>query len=700
MAHHKGLFAVFLAIASPDVGLARQQAEARLPHAIAEASIRVTELVEFAVAPDGRTVAYVTAAPTSNGDAYALSVWASEARKGSKGRKLADLADSPSTYVRPALTFSPDGNRLAYLSAGQAHLLDVATGRDRLIAEGRIPEGAVVTDAAWSPNGEDVALIVASPQPQEEAIGGKEMDVSWPYWGGDAGPGRRILLVDVASGGVEFLTGPDLDVAEMSWSPDGRRLALAATPSASADRFYELDLYILDRRSRTVTPIVKLEGVDNQPKWSPGGKWIAFATQGGRGDKNWLQFLGLYNVETGAIENPARAELAAGMGTPRDFSWGSDALLYFVGDHRLHTPIFELDLTSARLRRFSPLDHQILSGVSVSPATRAILFGCESFARPRELCQSPMADFKPQLVTDLNPKLKLPPHKLETISWKSEDGRWDLEGVLIRPAGAASRLPLVTLIEGGPSMVRTHFGLVQQYPVHALVAGGYAVFAPNTRGRGGYSKAFRQAIPDNKDFVKGAFGDMMSGVDKLVRDGVADPERLGIAGFSYGAVLTAYSISQTKRFGAASINDGPVDFPETMALGAANLALQQHWQHQTGFSDPYDIEDLSRMKAQSPICHVANVRTPSLLEYGRHDFGGVGEMMGGKLFQGLRRFEIPSEFILYPRTGHGIYEPRLRKESARRNLEWFDYWLLGRATERMILKYGPPHQSRRASSGR
>jgi dipeptidyl aminopeptidase/acylaminoacyl peptidase len=678
---------ILVAAASPSV-LAQDKTGIRPPPAIADAAIDVTELVEFAVAPDGHSVAYVTATPQPEGDAYAIAIWVGDSTPGGRRRKLVDLPESPTPYVQPSPHFSPDGNRLAYLSQNEVHLVDLATGQERSSLKGKLPVGATATDFAWSPNGEEMALVVAMPQPVEEEAGGKEMTVVWPYWGGDSGPGSRVAIFDIASGRTEFVTGDELDVAEMSWSPDGERLALAASPSVSTERFYDRDIYILDRRSRTTKAVVTLDGVDSQPKWSPEGGSIAFASQRGEGSRNWRQLLGLYDVETGAISYPALSQFEAGLGSPRDFTWDSEQRLFFISDHRLHAPIFELDLASAQVRQFSPLDHVILSGAVVSPANRAMLFGCESFDKPRELCMSSTARFASKPLTDLNPRLTLPPHTLEIISWKSEDRRWGLEGVLIRPRGAARPLPLITLIEGGPSMVRLHFGLVQQYPVHALVAGGYAVFAPNTRGRGGYSRAFAQAIPDSKDFVAGAFSDMMTGIDRLVREGVADPETLGVAGFSYGAVLTAFSITQTARFDAASVNDGPVDLPETMALGAANPGMQQHWQDQAGFSDPYDPQDLARMKAQSPIYHIANVRTPSLLEYGYKDHGGVGEMMGGKFFQGLRRFGVPSEFILYPRTGHGIYEPSLRKESARRNLEWFDYWLLGQATERMRKTYG------------
>ena len=654
--------------------------------ALAESVVDVTRLVEFAATRDGRTIAYLAAMPSPQGDSYTLSLWVGEAGNLRSARRLAELPTTPSIYVDTSLSFAPDGTRLAYQSRGAVHLVDLADGRDRALNITGLPEGATVSDFAWAPNGTELALIVGFAPPPEPG-GGREMSVAWPYWGGDSGRGRQVAIAQLESGRAEFVTGADLDVAELSWSPDGRHLALAASPTSSGSRFYDQDIYLVDRERAEAIPIVRLEGVDSSPVWSPGGSLIAFATQHGEGSRDWLQGLGLYNVRTRQVTYPARAQIEGGFGSPRSVAWVSDARLLFQSDHHFHAPIVALDVPNGRIRQLSPLDLAFNSGLAVPGSGRAMLFTCETIDRPRDLCASPVDRYQPRRLTNLNPDRQLPSGEAEIISWRSQDDRWDLEGVLVRPHGSRSPRPLITLIEGGPTMARVHFGLIQWYPVHALLAGGYAVFVPNTRGRSGYSRAFRRAIPENRDFAPGPFSDMMTGIDKLVRDGIADPERLGIGGHSYGGFLTAYSITQTRRFGAASINDAPVNFPYAMSLGAANPAMQEHWQHQTGFSDPYDPADLALMRAQSPITRIADARTPTLLEFGYREFGGVGEMAGGEFLHGLRRFGVPAELILYPRTGHGIHEPRLRRESARRNLEWFDHWLLRRSTDRMRQRY-------------
>lgn len=674
----------------------------REPLDVASAAVNVRELAnfygppQFAISSDGRTIAYVEATPTDRGDAYSIALWVGDKAPEGKRRLLVKLPDSPSTAVSASPRFSPDGQSLAYLSQGEVQLVDLATGAQRSLTKDRLPAGATPISFSWAPDGSAMALLLAMP-PDEVPDGGMETTTDWPM--GGPGPASRLALLDMKSGTADLLSDPSIDVMSMSWAPDGKRLALGAAPVESNDRYYDQDIYIIDRSSRSVTLAARLEGLDSEPAWSPDGRWIAFASQAGEGSKDWLQLLGLIDVESGAISFPARAEFEEGLSTPRHFAWGTGGRLYFTSAHHLHAPIFELSLPGARLRRFSPLDRSYLSGLIASPDHRSLLFGRETVDRPRDLYMSPVGRFEQRRLTSFNPQLALPAHNLRLLSWKSPDGRWDIDGVLIAPEGPSGPRPLITLVEGGPSMVRLQFELGQQQRVFALVAGGYAVFLPNTRGRPGYSKAFRRAIPDNKDYVAGGYSDLMAGIDKLVSEGVADPDRLGISGFSYGAVLTAYTIGQTRRFAAASINEAPVDWRYSMSLGAANPAMQAQWRDQVGYGDPYDPADLALMTDQSPIHHVSKVETPTLLEYGVKEYGGLDEMGGGQLFQALRRFRIPSELIRYPRTGHGINEPRLRLESARRNLEWFDYWLLGRATPRMTRTYGPSPVKRQPPEG-
>ena len=673
------MFALALAALASTASAAPQAVP---PADVASRAIVVRELAnphgpaQFAIAPDGHAIAYVVTEPLQDGSAYTSALYLGRLQNRSSDRVLVKLADSPAPFAQPNPRFSPAGNRLALLADGGVETIEVATGKRSDLTRSRLPEGSEVLDFAWSPDGQGMALRLAMPA-GAEAQGGRETDTSWPL-GGD-GAGARLAILE-QTGAARLVTGPELDVASMSWSPDGHYLALAASPAASKDRYYDQDIYLLDLGAGRTSLVAHLDGVDSDPVWSPDGRRLAFATQAGKGNHDWLQKLGLIDAATGAVSFPAAAQFEAGLGSPHDIIWRDGDHLLFTSAHHLRSPIFELDAVSGTLRRLSPLNLEYLSGIAVAPGAGMMLFGCEAIDRPRELCASPARRFSERRVTSLNPGLRLPAEKTGIISWKSADARWMLDGVLIEPGGRTGRVPVITLVEGGPSMVRTQYQLEQQYPVHAFIAAGYAVFVPNTRGRTGYSTSFRRAIPDAHDYVGGGFGDVMSGLDRLVLMGVADRARLGIAGFSYGGVLSAYAITRTHRFAAASILDAPVDFVQMMKPGAANPAIQAQWRDQVGYSNVYDKRDRALMEAQSPLEHIADASTPALLEYGLKAYGGFDESGGAELFQALQHFHVPSLFVRYPRTGHGIYEPRLRIESAKRNLDWFARWFSAHST--------------------
>jgi dipeptidyl aminopeptidase/acylaminoacyl peptidase len=159
---------------------------------------------------------------------------------------------------------------------------------------------------------------------------------------------------------------------------------------------------------------------------------------------------------------------------------------------------------------------------------------------------------------------------------------------------------------------------------------------------------------------------------------LADQNRLGVAGFSYGAVLTAYTITHTNRFHAASLNDASFDLWTFAAKYAANPEFRRFWDDTVGYSDPYEPSAAARMRAQSPLLSVTKATTPTLMEAGAESSGGMEQGVLA-LFQAFQRLDVPSSFIRYPRTGHGLHEPRLRLESARNNLNWFDRWMIGHA---------------------
>jgi dipeptidyl aminopeptidase/acylaminoacyl peptidase len=264
----------------------------------------------------------------------------------------------------------------------------------------------------------------------------------------------------------------------------------------------------------------------------------------------------------------------------------------------------------------------------------------------------------------------VPLGRTEVIRWKSADGL-EIEGLLTYPVGYAKgkRAPLLLVIHGGPMGVFTQSfaGTAGPYPVAAFAAKGYAVLRANVRGSSGYGKKFRYA--NYGDWGGGDFQDLMTGVDHVIGLGVADPERLGVMGWSYGGYMTAWTITQTKRFRAASVGAGVTNLMSFTGTADIPSFLPDYFAGE--FWDRLDA-----YRAHSAMFHVKGVSTPTLIQHGERD-ARVPLTQGKELYNALKRQGCATQMVIYPRTPHGIEEPRLLLDCMKRNLEWFDRYLQG-----------------------
>jgi dipeptidyl aminopeptidase/acylaminoacyl peptidase len=235
-------------------------------------------------------------------------------------------------------------------------------------------------------------------------------------------------------------------------------------------------------------------------------------------------------------------------------------------------------------------------------------------------------------------------------------------------------------VHGGPGHLFTNdYARINFSPWHIpaqlLASAGYMVLMPNPRGDPSYGEQFQQAL--HADWGPGPFGDIDAGVDALIARGLVDSSRVGIAGASYGGYLTAFAITCTRRYKAASIDDGPVDL--TSEYGQ-NYATRSAWAKATFDGTPWTRPDIYRF--QSPITYISSVRTPVIMRYGGRsstdDDIRQSYMLaqGFELYAGLRDAGVPVEFILHPDQGHGITDRELYRDWVRRNIVWFDRWIL------------------------
>jgi acylaminoacyl-peptidase len=258
-----------------------------------------------------------------------------------------------------------------------------------------------------------------------------------------------------------------------------------------------------------------------------------------------------------------------------------------------------------------------------------------------------------------------------TVRWKSNDGL-EIEGVLRLPFGYSQgkRVPLLVGLHGGPAGAALEsFPVPRTYPTELFLEEGFAVFEPNFRGSINYGAKFR--TPTIQAQGVGDMNDIMTGIDTLIDKGIADPDRLGVMGWSYGGYLSAWIIAHSNRFKAASIGACSTDWVSWYAPSIANKesAPEVMWEYFGG--PPWDRLDVYNRHSTRPF--LKNIKTPSLVQHGEQDIDS-----GPEVYVALRDLNVPVSYVTYPREGHGISEPMHQRDLMRRNLDWFEKWVLGR----------------------
>jgi dipeptidyl aminopeptidase/acylaminoacyl peptidase len=282
----------------------------------------------------------------------------------------------------------------------------------------------------------------------------------------------------------------------------------------------------------------------------------------------------------------------------------------------------------------------------------------------------------------LNPHLQgIAFGKSGVIRWPNSEGR-QIEGLLIEPVGhkAGRRFPLITYLHGGPggafhrgfSPQTRQAAQVEYLPCQVLAGRGYGVFCPNPRGSDGYGQAFREAAWQN--WGEGDLDDVISGIDYLIRAGVADADRLGLSGYCYGGYLALCAMTRSKRFKAASVGAAFGDLYSLYGQTDVPRLLVAY------FGDvPW--KDRSRYERHSPLFRAQDIVTPTLFQHSEND-RRVPWTHSLQLYNVLKETGVPAELVVYPRQEHLITDPRMNAESMRRNVLWFDRWLKGLDNER------------------
>ncbi len=532
-------------------------------------------------------------------------------------------SDDAALFVR-----APDENERERLQ-----VFDLNTGTLRPIT----PENAPVGWFKVSPTGEWIAYTTLEEDSENPA----------PW---------QLNAVAVTEGRIIRWEVPG-SMANFSWSPSGDRVVAAYQPTANLD-WRQKSLAILDLATGQWTPLRTGPGATWLPQFGPRGRRIAFVASPGAA--TWMRDAELRVLD---LEHGTLTTLAL---TP-------DRNIDLLAWHPNGTALLGLEYEGSTRRLVSvPLDGG--SPQYIGPSGRSfqeahvsgnrIAFTSERWNEPQEVFVAEWPHFQVKQVSSVQPELDAALGRTTTIRWPSNDGA-EVEGLLTYPVGyqAGTRVSLLVRLHGGPTFPASDGFIggtyLTAYPLASMAAAGFAILQPNFRGSTGYGRSFRHGL--HADWGGQDYRDVMTGVDALIARGIANPDRLGVMGWSYGGYLTAWTITQTHRFGAASMGAAMTDletFDETTNLGG----MLADW-----FGEP--AEPVDRYRQRSPNTHAHNVRCPVLLQHGTND-PRVPIASVRTFAAALDESGIEYDFRTYD-GGHGPRTPRVELAVLEQNLDWF-----------------------------
>ena len=617
--------------------------------------VGLSEVSDVELSPNGKWLAFVLRVPNPLDEPGRShnQIWLVDSLGKQPPRRL--TVEGQSSW---APRWSPDGAELAFASkrssdaATQVYALPLAGGEAQPVFEAE----SSVAQFAWSPDGK--ALAYSTYAETDAAAAARKAGEDWIV-DEDGETKARLFVVDRASGESRELDLGGKHVIDFVWAPDSAKLAVRASDRASVDHtmMYSSLYTLATSPGAALQPLTKTAGKLGAMAWSPDGEQIAFL---GAADIHDSLAGILYVVASGGGEaKPLTGEFEA-TGTWLD--WRDNATLLLLAEQGTKTTLSAV--TTAGVRKPVLEQGPICHDVSVEAGVLACTG--DTATHPREAFAAKLGKSLTRLTVS-NPQLLTRKFgEQSVVRWTAADGL-ALDGVLIKPVDyvEGTRYPLAVLPHGGPEGVSLDGWTTRPtYPAQLFASRGYVVFMPNYRGSAGRGTKF--ATADHQDLGGKEFTDVLAGIDKLAADGLIDPDRVGMGGWSYGGYFSGLAATTySPRFKAAMFAAGIsnwVSFTGTTEIEHENSLV--HW-------NLWPWEDMTLAWERSPLAHIGESKTATLVVHGLADTRvPVGQSQ--ELYRGLRHLGVPTQLVLYPREGHGISENVHGLDFITRFLGWFD----------------------------
>jgi len=615
------------------------------------------------ISPDGRHVAFTVAAGGRKGDHPDRAIWLSRDRQ-----PATRFTGGEANNHDPR--WSPDGTQLLFIANRKdaekemLYLLPVAGGEAQRLGD---LDGSLSVPS-WSPDGSKIAVLRTDPETEEEKKR-KTEDKEDAYLYEEDAKRSRLWVVDAATGDARQLTFGDQSVWDYAWSPDGDRIVVVTTGLHVINEFIlKGSLWQVPVAGGLMTHIADFPGGPGSPVVREVDGKLVVAVIANRRREDPAESLWIVPLDGSAQTNltPDYAgSFSQLIADPTD-----RAGLFARVIEGTRQRLYRISAAGGDLQPVTPANLEdrgtISTGPTVAADGRALAFIWQASDTPPEVY---IADIGQDAVavSELGKSFAGRLYDGEIVHWESTDGV-TIEGILIKPDGykEGERVPLIVEIHGGPSWQWQDRLMMSWHDwAQMLAARGYAILLPNPRGSTGYGAAFEKLLQN--DIGGGEAQDVISGAKAMVERGIADPERLGIGGWSWGGYLTAWSITQTDIFKAAVMGAGVANLISDHAAGdipAANLSYYS--------DDPYT--DWELYARASPIRFARNVTTPTLIVHGDADIR-VHSTQGQEYYRALKTIGVPTRFVRYPREGHSFQERAHQIDLMRQIVEWFERYI-------------------------
>jgi len=640
------------------------------------------------ISPDGGMIAYVLETPIPASERQSAQIWLVPS-DGSVHASAFATTGASNTSPR----WSPDGSSLAFLSnrenspvKSRTFHFSIVGAEDRKdifppdtkpsITEERETkpvdqiwlislhggEAMQVTDIPggvkklkWSVDGKQLAFIRTDQDTKQELERKRrkedqiEVDANYKF--------DRLWVYDFAAQQARLVTKENINIDDFDWAPDGAQFLARISPTPRIDDYWRVSkISILSASTGSTVKTLLEHAAYNHVSWSPDGRSVLFGKPSPR-DITGVPVL--YNLES-AKETVIGDSYPA---TLEDIVWDPDSkTLTACGIEGTTPAFFKVDASTGSLTRMGK--QRTAESFTLSKDGRKIAFLGQNMEHPDEVFVN--AGGQDRMLTNMNPQVK--DWKLgtsEEISWKSSKDGKTIHGILLLPAGyeKGKRYKTIVHYHGGPEAAWAAGFHGNWYDWGGVLAShGYAVLLPNPRGSDGTGTAFTEA--NYRDWGFGDFQDSMDGVDQLISRGIADPDHLGVGGWSYGGFMTSWTVTHTDRFKAAIVGAAVTDL-FTMATTS---------DIDPSYLDSYYGDLRSNVKLydeHSPVRFLEHCHTPALVIHGDADVR-VPISQGEEFYYGLRFLGRETKFVHYPREPHIFKEMEHQRDSLERMLRWYD----------------------------